>query len=146
MQTTIAVDADLPARPDSLFRFLADLDNHRRLVDGRLEIVELDGPPGRRTGGRVEMHGPLGIHRTASTRVEHAERDRELSGTASVSEATSARLIWTLSPRERGTSVRLAVEVKAGTLRDRALLALGGRAWLRRRFAEALRRLAAATA
>jgi hypothetical protein len=50
---------------------------------------------------------------------------------------------WTLAGRFGQTRVQLAAEVEQATQLDRLLLALGGRAWLRRRFAFGLERLAA---
>ena len=50
---------------------------------------------------------------------------------------------WFLGKRLNSTRVRLAAEIERASLLDRVLLALGGRWWLRRRFASTLERLAA---
>jgi len=55
--------------------------------------------------------------------------------------AERATVSWSLEPRGEGTRVRLHVGVERASLADRALLTLGGRAWLRRRLAAALARL-----
>ena len=53
-----------------VFAFLADLENHWLLADRFVEVVELAGPPGARTGGRVRVRGPLRLRRTATIRVD----------------------------------------------------------------------------
>jgi Polyketide cyclase / dehydrase and lipid transport len=88
------------------------------------------------------MHGPLGMRRTATTRVTSSERPTTMTGTAELSGGTRARVTWSFTPDGRGTTVRLAAALeKAGPL-DRALLAIGGRAWFRRRLAAILAALA----
>jgi uncharacterized protein YndB with AHSA1/START domain len=140
-----AIEADgvVPASPGEVFDFLSDLANHWRLVDRFVEVIELDGPPGAAPdSGLVRLRGPLGVRRTVRTRVSAARRPRLIVGTAELGEHTLARVSWTLAGRPGQTRVRLAAEVEhVGTL-DRLLLELGGRAWLRRRFAHALEALA----
>jgi hypothetical protein len=64
-----------------------------------------------------------------------------LSGTAEVGSGTIARVSWTLQPAGEHTRVRLAATVERASVLDRALLALGGRRWLERRFAGTLQTL-----
>jgi hypothetical protein len=133
----------IPASPEEVFDFLSDLGNHWRLVDRFVEVIELTGPPGGPPdGGVVRLRGPLGVRRTVRTRVTAARRGRLIIGTAELGESTRARVSWTLAGRLGQTRVRLAAEVEHADGLDRLLLALGGRAWLRRRFAFALERLA----
>lgn len=137
----LAAAALLPAPPGEIFDFLGDLENHWRLADRFIEVLTLDGPPGARTGGRVRMHGPLGLRRTATTRVEAAHPVHLMIGTAEVGHRTRACVSWSLTPADGGTSVRLAAALDESGLFDRFLLALGGRWWIRRRFVAVLRRL-----
>jgi hypothetical protein len=78
------------------------------------------------------------------TRVTAARAPRLLIGVAEMGDesATRALVSWTLAGRLGQTRVRLAAEVEQASALDRVLLALGGRAWLRRRFAFGLQRLA----
>jgi hypothetical protein len=89
------------------------------------------------------MHGPLGLRRTATTRVEATDAPAFLRGTAALGR-TCAEVSWSLQPRgAHATRVRLAaVVVRAGAL-DRVLLRFGGARWMRRVFAAALGHLAA---
>lgn len=133
----------MAASPDEVFRFLADLENHWLLTGPFVEVLDLEGPDGAHVGGRVRIHGPLGLRRTATTRVEGAAPPRRLFGTAEVGPRTAARVTWTLSEDGSGaTRVRLEARVlRAGAL-DRLALAAGGRRWLARHLAATLAALA----
>ena len=131
------------APPDEVFAFLSDLRNHWRLADRFVEVLTLetsDGGPAR--GGQVRVRGPLGMRRTATTRVVAAREPRLMIGTAELAGGTRARVSWVLARRLSATRVRLVAEIERAKLLDRVLLALGGRWWLRRRFASTLDRLA----
>jgi hypothetical protein len=136
-------EGKVPAPPGEVFDFLSDLGNHWVMADRFIEVVRLDGEPGgAAAGGRVRIHGPLGIRRTAVTRVTTRERPTMMTGTAELGGGTRARVTWSFTPDGDATTVRLAAEVeKAGPL-DRVLLALGGKAWLRHRLAAILATLA----
>lgn len=129
----------VPATPEAVFRFLSDLKNHWELANSWIDVVDLE--PGNPQGGRVRMHGPLGIRRTARTRVVDATPDHVMHGTAELSGGTRALISWELQEDVDGTSVRLAAEVERLAVIDRALLALGGRFWMQRLFDRILVRL-----
>lgn len=133
----IEATAVVPAAPDEVFDFLSDLANHWRLVDRFVRVVSVDGD-----AGMVRLQGPLGVHRTVRTRVLRADAPREIEGVAELRGGTRARVCWTLSPSDDSTRVRLAATVLSASAFDRLLLALGGRAWMRKRFAFGLERLA----
>ena len=135
----IEAEALVPAAPEDVFEFLVPLGNHWRIADPFIEVLELD-EGGR--GGRVRLHGPLGVRRTARTSVTAVHSPRLIIGTAELPGGTRARVSWTLADRLGSTRVRLAAEVEHARGPDRLLLALGGRLWLRRRFARTLERLA----
>jgi hypothetical protein len=65
-----------------------------------------------------------------------------MSGTAELSGGTRAHVSWTLTPEGDSARVHLAASVERATLSDRVMLAVGGRTWLRRRFAAILATLA----
>jgi uncharacterized protein YndB with AHSA1/START domain len=126
----------VPASPEAVFRFLSQLENHWKLTGVWVEAVAIDD--GR---GRVRIHGPLGLRRTATTEVSATHPDHLIDGTAELSGGTLARVAWELNEDAGGTAVRLSAEVERATLPDRLLLALGGHAWMRRRFDAILARL-----
>ncbi len=126
--------------PGSLFEFLSDLENHWRLADGFVEVLDLerDGSSRPAGGGRVKVKGPLGLRRIAVTRVLEVDGRTRLAGTAQIGRRTLARVSWTMLPENGGTRVRVAAEVERASLLDRALLAAGGARWMRRGFARIL--------
>jgi uncharacterized protein YndB with AHSA1/START domain len=135
----IEATAVVAAAPEDVFAFLSDLANHWRLVDRLVEVVSVEGDPPTRAV--VRLRGPLGLRRTVHTHVTAAHDPRLLIGVAEMGE-TRALVSWTLEEQAGQTRVRLAAEVEHARPLDRLLLALGGRAWLRRRFAFGLQRLA----
>jgi hypothetical protein len=134
----IEAAALIPAPPDEVFAFLADLANHWRVADRHVEVVSLNEAG---DGGVVRLRGPLGIRRTVRTHVTASREPRLLLGVAEVGDGTRARVSWTLAGRMNQTRVRLAADVERATPLDRMLLTLGGRAWLRRMFRHTLAQL-----
>ncbi len=90
----------------------------------------------------MQMRGPLGLRRTATTRVLAAEAPHLVVGTAQVGHMTRAFVRWKLSWSNGATRVRLEATIHQAGLLDWLLLVLGGRAWLKRRFGAVLERLA----
>jgi uncharacterized protein YndB with AHSA1/START domain len=126
---TIEAEGVVAAAPEAVFRFLSRLENHWKLADRWIEVVELnDG------SGRVRIRGPLGLQRTARTTVVDAQPNHVIHGTAELSGGTTARIAWDLTEDAGGTAVRLSGEVDRAAPIDRVLLALGGESWLRGRF------------
>ena len=138
--TRIKVTGRVPAPPAAVFERLADLDAHDGLAAPHIRVLDLHGPRGRRTGGLVELCGPLGVRLRARTRVRSAEFPRELGGTLDTASATRATLHWRLAPEPGRTAVTAELCVDPAPA-HRVLLALGGRVWLRRRLATAIDRL-----
>lgn len=140
---TITARADVSAARETVFSFLADLENHWRVADPWVHVRTLEGPLGGRWGGIVVLRGPLGLRRTARTRVRAASFPVALVGIATLGRATCARVAWTLTATPEGTGVELAATVETAGLLDRLLLRAGGARWLKRRFAASLGLLAA---
>jgi hypothetical protein len=138
---SIAAGTTIAAAPAEIFDLLANLDCHRDLTDQGMRILELQGPPGRRTGGLVELQGPVGLTRLARTRVGGAEPHSRLWGTAETTDGARASLEWRVRPHGDFTLVEVRVDMRARKWSDRILLLLGGRAWLRARLRAALYRL-----
>ncbi len=137
VHATRSVAADIAV----VFAFLADLENHWRLADRFVEVVELAGPPGARTGGRVRVRGPLGLRRTAAIRIDLARPVYEVRGSAEMSGGTVARVRWRLRPLSKRTVVTLGATIEEARPLDRLLLRAGGLAWLSARFEGALESL-----
>jgi carbon monoxide dehydrogenase subunit G len=132
----------VPQSPERVFEFLSDLRNHWRLESS---FVELEALHDDALGGRVRMKGPLGLGRTASTRVLVAEAPRtgtaSLRGRAEIGASTVGLVRWDVVTTGGGSAVSLAATVERAGLVDRIVLALGGRAWLRALFERALANL-----
>ena len=140
----IEATALVAAPPEDVFAFLADLGNHWIVADRFVEVIDLHRPGGTwAQGGEVRVRGPLGVRRTATTRVVAAKAPRLLIRTAELRSGTRARVSWALAGHRESTRVRLAASVERAGVLDRALLALGGRWWLRRRVAATLEGLVA---
>lgn len=135
----IAAEGVVEATPEAVFRFLSDLSSHWRLAGRWVEAVELNGD-----GGRVRMKGPLGVRRTAVTRVVSAEPHHRVTGTAEVGGGTRATVSWEMHEDARGCLVRLVADVERASPLDQLLLGLGGRAWMQRRFEQVLASLSEA--
>ena len=138
----IEATAIVPASPEDVFDFLSDLRNHWRLADRFVKVVTLEASDGARAdGGTVRVRGPLGVRRTATTRVVATRPARLMIGTAELDGGTRARVSWTLAGRLGDTRVRLAAEIEHAGPLDHVLLLVGGRWWLRRVFEKTLDRL-----
>jgi hypothetical protein len=123
--------------PERVDEFLSDLRNHWRLSDRFLELEALDGDA---SGGRVRLKGPLGLGRTARTRVEES-RPGLVRGRADVGRGTVGRVQWEVSQAPGGSAVTLSARVERASALDRWILALGGQRWLRAVFRRALENL-----
>jgi carbon monoxide dehydrogenase subunit G len=126
-----------------VFAFLSDLENHWELGGRFIKVLDLDrsSPEAPAHGGRVAMHGPLGITRAVRTRVAEVNPPDSMAGTAEIGSRTRSRVRWTFAPDGNATEIGLAAEVESASALDRLLLLAGGLAWLRRRFDEVLERL-----
>jgi uncharacterized protein YndB with AHSA1/START domain len=127
-RTVIAASRVISSPPERVFEFLSDLHNHWRLDAHFVEVEHVD-PDG--DGGRVRLRGLLGMGRTAHTRVEEAVPNSRLRGRADIGRGTVGRVAWDIEPVDRGSRVALAAVVERAGLLDRAILALGGRRYLR---------------
>lgn len=136
---TLSADRTVTQAPEEVYAFLAELDNHWRLNDRYLRLEHLSAD---RLGGRIVIGTPIGLRRTARTRVSATNRPAGLSGAADVGRSTTARVDWNIEPQDDGARVELEATVIAAGRLDKLLLAAGGRWWLRRRFASVLALLA----
>src|SRR5256885_13192194 len=78
----------ISAERERVFEFLSDLENHWQLADGAISVVSLE----LGNGGRVRMYGPLGVSRTAETRLDGMDPPRTITGFAQVGARTCAHV------------------------------------------------------
>jgi hypothetical protein len=125
----------------AVYDFLERLPNHALITgDGlRLEGVAADG-----MSALISMRGPLGVRRTARTRVTTRHRPRAFGGTAAVGRRTVAYVHWAIEYAEAGSLVTLTATILRASTLDRVLLTIGGRQWLTRSFDRAVALLGAA--
>ncbi|HEX3974694.1 MAG TPA: SRPBCC family protein [Solirubrobacteraceae bacterium] len=140
----ISARRTLPVGPEEAFAFLSRPHNHRRLATPRIGLRELDVTrDGELRGALMVLRGPLWLRRRARTRVASVRRPAHLAGTARVGAGTEVEVRWDLEGAGAGATVAvLTATVTRLALTERLLLAIGGRAWVRRLFVATLERLA----
>jgi hypothetical protein len=126
----------VPQPPERVLDFISNLHNHWQLEDA---FIELNGVHG--DGGHLRIRGPLGISREARTEVVSTGAPAHLRGRAEIGRRTVGSVAWDVEPAGSGSLVTLSARVERASLLDSALLALGGRRWLRRRFEHVLETL-----
>jgi len=142
---TISAFQSIAGERAALFGFLCSSNHHARLEVPGISLLALDAGGGSLRGGLVSVGGPLGLRRLVRTRVVLIDPPARLAGHARLDSGTEAHVSWTLRRcGDRATAVELTAVLGPVARVDSLLLALGGRGWLRRRFAETLGRLAAA--
>jgi hypothetical protein len=134
----IAATREIPALREAIFGFLADLENHTALGRGSVELLSVKRRAGRVSEAVVRLRGPLAIRRTARAEISGTRTWESISGWARIGARTRAFVSWHIESAPHGSTVSLRAIVEKAGLRDGLLLALGGRWWLRRRFASAL--------
>ncbi len=143
---TISAQRRVPAGEAEAFAFLMTPATHRRLQGPGLTLLSLDATDAEEifNGGAVLLRGPLGLQRAVRTRVALRQPPTRLAGSALADSGTAAHISWTLRGQSDGTTlVELTAVLGPVGYRDRLLLAIGGRQWMRRLFTATLRKLAA---
>ena len=120
---------------EELYAQLADLRGHWQLAGRWVQPLVLD-----HDGGVVRVRGPLGVHRTITTRLTELRAPECVAGEAT-SRGTRAAIRWLLEADGTATVVTLSADVLAAGPVDRLLLNAGGARWMRGRFASTLERL-----
>jgi hypothetical protein len=135
----IAATEEIAAPRETVFGFLASLENHAVLGRDSVELLSVRSRAGGANEAVVRLRGPLAIRRTASTAISGTRAPESISGHAWIGPRTRASVAWQIDSAQHGSIVSLRVIVERAGIRDWLLLALGGRWWLKRRFARALR-------
>lgn len=134
------------AAPAEAYRFLAHLPNHHLISDRHLRLMSLAAD---HRGGVVEIRGPLGLRRTARTRVTRTFPPHDWGGEAAIGDRILAHVDWHIAPHPGGcraattARISLTVRIARAGVADRILLRLA-RPWLVRRLGGWLRSLDAA--
>jgi Polyketide cyclase / dehydrase and lipid transport len=131
----------VPAPPATVFRYLDDLANHVRLAPRSTQVLMLERRPGGLDRAVVRLKGPLGMRRTTSTELVRAEAPGLIAGRARLGLRTSALVTGRISGAPAGSVVALSAAIEAAGPLDTLVLRLGGRRWIARRFAAALKSL-----
>jgi hypothetical protein len=134
----IAATREIHAPRETIFGFLANLENHAALGRGSVELLSLKGRAGTASEAAVRLRGPLGIRRTATAAISGTRAWESIFGWARIGARTRAFVSWHIESAPHGSTVSLRAIVEKAGLREGLLLAFGGRWWLGRRFASAL--------
>ena len=129
-----------------VFDYLQDIANHPEFTDHFLvdwHLTRIDSV-GRGAGARFRVKAPGNRFSWADVTFAEVDRPHRIVEVGRTGKNNRVRTLGTydLAPGPGGTTrVRFTVETVPATLSDRLQEALGGRAWIKRKNASALRRL-----
>ena len=135
------------AKPrEEVFEYLADIANHAEFTDHYLVDWRLlrEDPYGPGAGARFRVKAPLSRFSWADVtlaEVTAAVPDRRAGADRQVQPGPDARHLHAVTRRRRDHAVEYTLETEPVLLSDRLMETLGGRVWIRRQSAKALRRL-----
>ena len=101
----IVATREVPAPRETIFEFLAGLENHAVLGEGSVELFSLEQRAGRASGAVVRLRGPLGIRRTASTAISGTHAPESITGWARIGSRTRASITWHIASAPHGSTV-----------------------------------------
>lgn len=143
---TVSIVVDAPR--EQVFDYLQDIANHRSFTDHYLvdwHLTRVDSV-GRGAGARFRVKAPGNRFSWADATFTEVERPHRIVEAGRTGKANRIRTlgVYELAQGAGGTTrVRFTAETEPVTLSDRIMESLGGRSWLRRKNAKALRRLRA---
>jgi uncharacterized protein YndB with AHSA1/START domain len=135
------------AKPrEEVFEYLADIANHAEFSDHYLVDWRLlrEDPYGAGAGARFRVKAPLNRFGWADATLAEVTPPYRIVEKGRTGKFNRIRTLgtYTLSPGASGTTrVEFTLETEPAMLSDRLMEALGGRVWIRRQSAKALRRL-----
>src|SRR3954447_10159530 len=100
----IVASRRIGAPANQILRFLADLENHARLAAGSVELLSLERGPDLCTRALVQLRGPLGIRRTATTELVATGAPDSIAGRGSVGKGTLVSVVWRIYRRRTGSA------------------------------------------
>jgi uncharacterized protein YndB with AHSA1/START domain len=135
------------AKPrEEVFEYLSDIANHAEFSDHYLVDWRLlrEDPYGIGAGARFRVKAPLARFSWADVTLAELTPPYRIVEKGRTGKFNRVRTLgtYTLSPAASGTKrVEFMLETEPVLLSDRLMEAMGGRAWIRRQSAKALRRL-----
>ena len=135
------------AKPrEEVFEYLADIANHAEFSDHYLVDWRLlrENPYGTGAGARFRVKAPLNRFSWGDFTLSEVTPPHRIVERGRGGKFNRVRTLgtYTLSPGAGGTTrVEFTLETEPALLSDRLIEALGGRVWMRRQSAKALRRL-----
>jgi uncharacterized protein YndB with AHSA1/START domain len=141
---TVSIVVDAPR--EQVFDYLQDIANHPQFTDHYLvdwHLTRIDSV-GRGAGARFRVKAPANRFSWADATFTEVERPHRIVEAGRTGKANRVRTlgVYELAPGASGTTrVSFTLETQPVTLSDRIMEGLGGRGWLRRKNAKALRRL-----
>jgi len=135
------------AKPrEQVFDYLADIANHAEFSDHYLVDWHLtrEDPYGTGAGARFRVKAPLNRFSWADMTIAELQAPYRIVERGRGGKYNRIRLMgtYTLSPGAGGTTkVEYTLETVPVMLSDKLMESIGGRAWMRRQAAKALRRL-----
>jgi uncharacterized protein YndB with AHSA1/START domain len=144
----VSVSILVSAPRETVFDYLQDIANHSEftdhfLVDWRLTRID---SVGRGAGARFRIKAPGNRFSWADVTLAEVDRPHRIVEVGRTGKNNRIRTlgVYELSPATAGTTrVRFTLETVPATFSDRLLERLGGRRWVKRKNARALRRLRA---
>jgi uncharacterized protein YndB with AHSA1/START domain len=135
------------SRPrEEVFDYLADIANHAEFSDHYLVDWHLlrEDPRGVGAGARFRVKAPLNRFSWADLTISEVQPPYRILQRGRGGKFNRTRIVaaYTLQPASGGsTRVELTFETEPALSSDRLMEALGGRSWMRRKSARAMRRL-----
>lgn len=135
------------SRPrEEVFDYLADIANHAEFSDHYLVDWRLlrEDPRGVGAGARFRIKAPLNRFSWADLTIAEAQRPYRILQRGRGGKFNRIRIVaaYTLQPAPGdSTRVDLTLETEPALPSDQLMDALGGRSWMRRKSARAMRRL-----
>jgi uncharacterized protein YndB with AHSA1/START domain len=129
-----------------VFEYLEDIANHAEFSDHYLTDWHLlrEDPLGVGAGARFRLKAPLNRFAWADLTIADVQRPHRIVARGRGGKFNRVRILATYSVAEGPsdtTRVDFTLETEPALLSDRLIEGLGGRSWLKRRTAKALRRL-----
>ncbi|HEY7953620.1 MAG TPA: SRPBCC family protein [Solirubrobacteraceae bacterium] len=141
---TVSILIDAPR--EQVFEYLQDIANHPEFTDHYLvdwHLTRIDSV-GRGAGARFRVKAPANRFSWADVTFAEVERPHRIVEVGRTGKTNRIRTlgVYDLAQGAGGTTrVRFTLETQPATLADRIMEGLGGRSWLKRQNARAMRRL-----
>jgi uncharacterized protein YndB with AHSA1/START domain len=142
----VTVSTVISAPREQVFDYLQDIANHSEFTDHYLVDWHLtrEDSVGLGAGARYRVKAPGNRFSWGDSTFTEVTAPLRIVETGRTGKANRIRTlgVYELSPAPGGaTRVRFSLETEAHVLSDRLMEALGGRSWLKRKNAKAMRRL-----